>query len=478
MSTEIQDTLNQLYRTWCGQDAQQIIPISADGSERRYFRILGSSSPTIGAFNPDSKENEAFLSFSEHFKSHDLPVPEVFLSNRKRNIYLLQDLGNETLFSLCSKLRQGEKSSNQLVKLYQQVLEMLPRFQILAGKTLDYSICYPRSDFDKQSIYWDLNYFKYHFLKLSEVPFDEQGLENDFKLLVAFLMEADCRYFLYRDFQSRNIMWFKKRLFFIDYQGGRRGALQYDVASLLMDAKADLSWEIRHELLEYYLKVVADLIPLDHKSFLKYYLPYALVRILQAFGAYGYRGLYQGKTHFLQSIPYALHTLKGLLAQGNIPISLPSLTNTLERMTDSESLFQRPGDVNPGLTVHIQSFSYKNGIPRDRSIHGGGFVFDCRILPNPGRFPQYSHLTGRDTDVIQFLKKKLEVTQFISNTNKVVDQALKHHQSRNFTDLTVFYGCTGGQHRSVYCAEKLATLLKNRNNLKINLSHRELKQKI
>ena len=180
----------------------------------------------------------------------------------------------------------------------------------------------------------------------------------------------------------------------------------------------------------------------------------------------------------MQSIPYALHTLKGLLAQGNIPISLPSLTNTLERMTDSESLFQRPGDVNSGLTVHIQSFSYKNGIPRDRSIHGGGFIFDCRILPNPGRFPQYSHLTGRDTDVIQFLKKKLEVTQFISNTNKVVDQALKHHQSRNFTDLTVFYGCTGGQHRSVYCAEKLATLLKNRNNLKINLSHRELKQKI
>ena len=477
MSTEIKDTLDQLYQSWCGQDAQQIIPISADGSERKYFRILGSSSSVIGAFNPDLKENEAFLKFSKHFKKNDLPVPEIFFSNQDRNIYLLQDLGDETLFSLCSKIRQGEKTSRQLVKLYQQALEILPRFQILAGKTLDYSVCYPRSEFDKQSIHWDLNYFKYHFLKLSRVPFDEQGLENDFRHLATFLMEADCRYFLYRDFQSRNIMWFKKKLYFIDYQGGRRGALQYDVASLLMDAKADLSWEVRNELLEHYLQVVTDLIPLNRKNFLQYYLTYALVRILQTFGAYGYRGLHQGKTHFLLSIPYALRTLKGLLTQGKIPIKLPSLTDALERMLESEALLQVPTDLSSGLTIHVQSFSYKNGIPRDRTGHGGGFVFDCRILPNPGRVPQYANLTGRDGTIIQFLQRKLEVTQFISHTNELVDQALKHHQGRNFTDLTVSYGCTGGQHRSVYCAEQLAAYLKRMNNLKVNLRHRELEHK-
>ena len=478
MYSNIQHDLRRLYQEWCGRPAEQMCPVSADGSSRKYFRIMGSQPPVIGAFNPNRKENIAFLKLSDHFRAYNLPVPEIYVADLDHNIYLEEDLGDATLFSWGTAIRQTKGFSEPLIRAYEQALKILVRFQIVAGRDLDYGVCYPHSCFGQQSIRWDLNYFKYHFLKLAQIPFDEQALENDFGRFIEFLMQADCNYFLYRDFQSRNIMWFKKRLFFIDYQGGRRGALQYDVASLLMDAKADLSWEVRHELLEHYLKVIANLIPLDHKIFLKYYLPYALVRILQAFGAYGYRGLYQGKTHFLQSIPYALRTLKGLLAQGNIPISLPSLTNTLERMTDSESLFQGPADVNSGLTIHIQSFSYKNGIPRDRSTHGGGFVFDCRILPNPGRFPQYSHLTGRDTDVIQFLQKKLEVTQFISNTNKLVDQALKHHQSRNFRDLTVSYGCTGGQHRSVYCAEKLATRLKNKNNLKINLSHRELKQKI
>ncbi len=474
MSVNVKHDLQQLYREWCGEPVDEMVPVSADGSVRQYFRISGSLQTVIGAFNPDRKENIAFLELSRHFRRHHLPVPELYTSDLDRHIYLQQDLGDVTLFSLASTLRRAEGFSARLVRLYQQALEILARFQIIAGRDLDYEVCYPRSRFDPQSMRWDLNYFKYHFLKLVDIPFEEQALENDFDLLIDFLMEADGNHFLYRDFQSRNIMWFQEQLYFIDYQGGRKGALQYDVASLLLDAKADLSWSLRDQLLDHYLGAAGGLMPLRRETFLRYYRAYALLRLMQAFGAYGYRGLHQGKDHFVRSIPYAVRNLEGLLAQGPLPLRLPALTDVWQRLVQSAPLRQEGQESGPGLTVHVQSFSYKHGLPRDRTGHGGGFVFDCRILPNPGRFLAYAHLTGQDVEVIRFLKKDPDVQRFLQQTEALVDQAVQHHLGRDFTDLTVSFGCTGGRHRSVFCAERLATHLRSRKDLRTDLHHREL----
>ena len=474
MAADVIHRLQELYRQWCGEPAEGMAPVSADGSVRRYFRITGSRRTVIGAFNPDRKENRAFLNLSGHFRRHGLPVPEIYASDLDRHIYLQQDLGDVTLFSLVSTLGREEGFSNRLVGLYRQALETLARFQIVGGRDLDFAECYPRPRFDRQSMRWDLNYFKYHFLKLVDVPFEEQALEDDFDTLIDFLMEADTNHFVYRDFQSRNLMWFQERLYCIDYQGGRQGALQYDVASLLLDAKADLPWSLRNQLLDHYLEVAGSLTTLQPESFLRFYRPYALLRLMQAFGAYGYRGLHQGKSHFVRSIPYGLRTLEGLLAQGPLPVRLPALSEVWQGMIRSVSLRREEEESGPGLTVHVKSFSYKQGLPRDRTGHGGGYVFDCRILPNPGRIAAYAPLTGRDEEVVHFLEKDREVRRFLSQTRNLVDQAVHHHLGREFTDLTVAFGCTGGRHRSVFCAERLAAHLQSRNDLRVDLHHREL----
>ena len=269
-------------------------------------------------------------------------------------------------------------------------------------------------------------------------------------------------------------MQFQDQLYFIDYQGGRRGALQYDVASVLLDAKADLPWPVRDELLEHYIQVTSKLIPLQREAFIRHYYGYALIRAMQAFGAYGLRGLYEGKSHFLRSIPYALRNLEILLKRASWLAQLPMLADACRQLVESASLRQLGQEAGPGLTVHIQSFSYKNGLPRDKTGHGGGFVFDCRALPNPGRFPAYADLSGKDAEVIQFLEKDSAVQAFLSQTMSLVDQAVDHHCKRGFTDLTVSFGCTGGQHRSVFCAERLAAHLRSLDDIHIDLQHREL----
>ena len=474
MATDPTTRLQELYRQWCGAPPDGMTPISADGSVRRYFRISRGEQTVIGAFNPDRKENRAFLNLSAHFHRHGLPVPEIYASDLDRHIYLQQDLGDVTLYSLVSTPGREGKFSERLVDLYRRALETLARFQIVGGENLDYSGCYPRPAFDRQSMRWDLNYFKYHFLKLVDIPFEEQALEADFDTLIDFLMAADTGHFLYRDFQSRNLMWHREQLYGIDYQGGRKGALQYDVSSLLLDAKADLPWWLRNQLLDHYLGVAGNLTSLQPETFLRFYRPYALLRLMQAFGAYGYRGLHQGKSHFVASIPYALGTLEGLLAQGALPVRLPALLEVWQRMIRSDSLHLKGQEREPGLTVHVKSFSYKQGLPRDRTGHGGGFVFDCRILPNPGRFSAYAHLTGQDGEVIRFLQQDQEVQRFLRQTQDLLDQAVNHHQGRNFTDLTVAFGCTGGRHRSVFCAERLAAHLRSRKDLQVDLHHREL----
>ncbi|MFN8006446.1 MAG: RNase adapter RapZ [Terriglobia bacterium] len=478
MFTEIQRELQEFYQSWSGQPPKSIVPVSAHGSGRRYYRIYGDRSSVIGVLNADRRENIAFLKLTEHFQTYQLPVPEIYAADLDRHIYLEQDLGDDTLYSLGIQLRCGGALPGRLIQMYKQVLSVLPQFQITAGRNLDYSVCYPREQFDGQSIRWDLNYFKYYFLKLADIRFDEQALEDDFDRFTEYLLYTERDFFLYRDFQSRNIMWFQDRPYFIDYQGGRKGALQYDVASLLLDSKADLPWAVRDELLEHYVEVVRTLVPIRPEIFLQHYYGYALVRLMQVFGAYGLRGLYEGKAHFLHSIPYALQNLEGLLERSHLPIPLPALTDAWRQLIQSQSLRKLGAKPGLGLTVHVQSFSYKDGLPRDKTGHGGGFVFDCRALPNPGRFPEYSLLTGQDAEVIRFLDRELAVKRFLEQASCLVDQAVEHHRGRGFSDLTVAFGCTGGQHRSVFCAERLASHLSLQGEVQIDLHHRELERKL
>ena len=474
MMRDAGDRLARLFRRTFGRAPTRIAALGADGSRRRYFRMGDGEQAIVGAANDDHRENVAFLSLSRHFRRHGLPVPEIYAEDLEQGVYLQQDLGDETLFSRVAAVRAEEGTfSDRLAAMYRRVLGDLPRFQVAAAEDLDFSVCYPRSRFDGQSIRWDLNYFKYHFLKLVPVDFDEQALEDDFERFTAFLLEADTRYFLFRDFQSRNIMLHDGRPHYIDYQGGRQGALQYDVASLLQDGKADIPWETRDELLDYYINAVSAYAPVHRASFLAHYYGYALVRLMQALGAYGYRGLYEGKSHFLTSISHGVRNLEGLLARAYLPVNLPELDRTWSRIVEDPALRRMGAVSGEGLTVHLWSFSYHLGLPRDPSGNGGGFIFDCRIVKNPGRIPEYADLTGKDPPVAAFLDELEEAQSFLGDAQTMVDRAVGHHQRRGFSDLTVAFGCTGGQHRSVYFAERLAAHLKERPRLTVRLRHRE-----
>ena len=473
MKAQNKKELAELFENWSGEKTLKVESLSAHGSSREYCRITGKAKQAIGAFNEDKKENTAFITFARHFHGKNLPVPEIYATDEKRFIYLEEDLGDVTLFDYLSEVRKEEGFSDRLVKIYERVVTSLPRFQIEGAAGLNYDVCYPRHSFDKQSMMWDLNYFKYYFLKLAKVSFDEQLLEDDFQKFTDFLLTADREFFLYRDFQSRNVMLIDGQPYFIDFQGGRKGALQYDIASLLYDAKADIPQDIRMHLLETYIQAVQEMIPVDRETFLAYYYGYVYVRIMQALGAYGFRGFYERKTHFLKSVPFAIQNLENLLHIAKLPIELPALSDAWSKLIRSTFLRQL-GDVDLKLTARIQSFSYKRGIPWDERGHGGGFVFDCRALPNPGRFPEYAQSTGNDDDVIKFLKKKKDVESFLENVYRIIDQSVANYQARNFTDLMIAFGCTGGQHRSVYCANRLSAYLKKKYNIQVELRHREL----
>ncbi|PIP54513.1 MAG: phosphotransferase enzyme family protein [Bacteroidetes bacterium CG23_combo_of_CG06-09_8_20_14_all_32_9] len=443
------------------------------GSYRKYFRLFCGLQTFIGAFNPEPKENLAFIHFSKHFINCGLKVPEIIAEDIDNHIYIHTDLGDTTLFSFLEQNRKKQIFPENAINIYKQVLIDLIKFQFEAGKELDYSFCYPRESFDRQSMMWDLNYFKYYFLKLAKVNFDEQKLENDFEVFVNYLLKADCIYFLYRDFQSRNIMLKNNIVYYIDYQGGRRGPLYYDAASLLYDAKANIPQNVREELLDYYINLVKKIIYVDELEFRSMYYGYVLIRIMQAMGAYGFRGFYEKKEHFLRSIPYALQNLDWLLNNLKIPVKIPTLIRVLEHLTVSEELMKYNEKIFPesSLCVHIQSFSYLKGLPIDKSGHGGGFIFDCRVLPNPGKYSEYENNNGKDSVVKDFLDNDEEVKQFLQNVYKIVEQSVEKYISRNFTHLQIAFGCTGGQHRSVFCAEKLAAHLKLKYQINIELEH-------
>lgn len=462
--TDPKQLLNEMFTSWSGEEARTISTLPASGSDRRYYRISGNDTDAIGAWNPDVKENKAFVGFSRHFAGLGLPVPEVFAFHPDKQAYIQTDLGHETLFDILM-----EQGLNSRVKdLYRQTVAWLPRFQVEGARKLDFDLCYPRKAFDRQSMLWDLNYFKYYFVRLAGTTFDEQALEDDFERLIGFLSETESGYFMYRDFQSRNVMIAGNSPFFIDYQGGRRGPLHYDIASLLFDAKANLPNDFREEMLHLYMDEAAKYTPIDRESFSRYYSGFVLIRILQALGAYGFRGFYQKKEHFLQSIPYALNNLDYLLNQRNPGIEIPTLESLLRQFIGSETLRNY---AKPKLKVRICSFSYKHGLPEDPTDNGGGFVFDCRALPNPGRQEEFRDFTGLDESVARFLASQPETTYFLGSVYNLVDQAVENYLARGFQNLMVSFGCTGGQHRSVYCAEQLSNHLDKRFRMNIIPEH-------
>jgi aminoglycoside/choline kinase family phosphotransferase len=471
------DVLKRLFEEHFHLPPERIQPLQGDlgASGRKIVRLAGGKTTAVGILYGVREENLAFLAFSRHFRKHGLPVPEIYAEDLAHGAYLEEDLGDTTLFDLLSKNRVGEKLAPEVIEAYRQAVAVLPRFQVEAGRDLDYSVCYPRGSFDRQSIAWDLNYFKYYFLRLAAIPFGEQALEDDFGRLTDFLLQAPSDYFLYRDFQSRNIMMRAGEPYFVDYQGGRRGALQYDIASLLYDAKADLSPDVRRDLMGSYLDALGNYVDLNREAFLRYYYAYVYVRIMQALGAYGFRGFYERKAHFLQSVPYALKNLRWLLHNVNLPIELPTLMSAFRSMLASQNLLGLANEAQ-SLTVRVFSFSFHGGLPKDESGNGGGFVFDGRSLPNPGREERFKALTGKDAPVIEYLNQQESVHQFLASVMSLVEASVSNYQQRGFRNLMVSFGCTGGQHRSVYLAEQLAKRLRAKSGLDVELRHLELEK--
>jgi aminoglycoside/choline kinase family phosphotransferase len=457
-------------------------------------RDFQKSPSAIGILYDVREENIAFIEFSHHFLRHGLPVPEIYAEDLRHGAYLEQDLGDTTLFEFLVANRAGEQIAPTVEDAYIKVVQTLPRFQVEAGRDLNYKVCYPRSSFDRQSIAWDLNYFKYYFLRLAGIAFNEQALENDFSRLTRFLLTAPRDYFLYRDYQSRNVMLLNGEPFFLDYQGGRKGALHYDIASLLYDAKADLPPALRQQLLDHYTDALRGMIGMERDAFMHHYYAFVYARIMQALGAYGFRGFYERKPHFLQSVPYAIKNLRWLLENVTLPIPLPALTSAFQGIVASQKLLAlvvegdrrgrpaadkppQPAPATDKLVARIFSFSFhRGGPPKDETGHGGGFVFDARSLPNPGREERFKMLTGKDAPVIDYLRQHKSVDEYLKNAEALVDASISNYQGRGFKSLTASFGCTGGQHRSVYLAEQLAKHLRAKNGVEVVLHHVELEK--
>ncbi len=466
------DVLKRLFEQHFHSPVERVQPLQGQlgGSGRNIIRLANGNASAIGILHPVREENVAFLEFSKHFRRHHLPVPEIYAENLSEGAYLEEDLGDTTLFEFLSQHRAGGNIAAEVVETYRKVVAALPRFQIEAGRDLNYKVCYPRSSFDRRSIAWDLNYFKYYFLRLAGIPFSEQALENDFGRLTKLLLSAGHDYFLYRDFQSRNVMLRGSEPFFLDYQGGRKGALQYDIASLLYDAKADLPPDLRQYLLDYYLDKVGGFMDLKREAFMQHYYAYVYVRMMQAMGAYGFRGFYERKPHFLQSVPYALKNLRWLLHNVELPIPLPALMDAFKSMVGSQKL-QSLASETENLVLRIFSFSFHQGLPKDETGHGGGFVFDCRSLPNPGREERFKKVTGQEAPVIDYLLQHESVHQFLAGVMSLVDASVSTYQDRGFKSLMVSFGCTGGQHRSVCLAEQLAKHFRGRSGVDVAVRH-------
>ena len=463
------ETLKHLFYQYAGREASECNPLTPAGSNRRYYRLSAEGFSAVGVVGTSVQENEAFFAIAQHMLSKGIPVPEVYAVSDDRMHYLQQDLGDVSLFGLLMEsLRNGSYEERDM-EMLRRVMRLLPDIQWGGADGFDFSRCYPSATLDRRGIQWDLHYFKYCFLKATGLEFEEERLEDDFDQLASVLLYDDFYTFMYRDFQSRNVMIYEGSPYFIDFQGGRCGPVEYDLVSFLWQARACFTPAMRDELVGEYLRSARRYRLFDEDIFVRRLRYFVLFRTLQVLGAYGYRGYFEHKAHFVQSIPMAIDNLRSLLNEDFS--DLPYLVALLREMT-ALPLFV-PYKEDAELTVRVTSFSYRRGIPDDASGNGGGFVFDCRAIHNPGRYDEYKQLTGRDEPVIAFLDNEEAMQQFLSHVYGIVDYSVDKYLSRGFKNLMVSFGCTGGQHRSVYSAEHLAAHIAEKYGVRVILTHRE-----
>ncbi len=463
--------LEILFEEYTKQKPDSIYELPSSGSNRRYFRISGSGMSLIGAKGLDVAENLAFMEISKHFKLKGLPVPQVLCASKDNMFYLQEDLGDITLFNT---IRQGRETSNfspDEVALLKKTIATLPKLQFEGGKGLDYNICFPQPEFDERNVWFDCNYFKYCFLKTTGIEFSEIKLHDDLTKMAADLLEdGNEETFMYRDFQARNVMLVDGNPYFIDFQGGRKGPLYYDLASFVWQAKANYPTSLKEELIETYREALKKYVDIPEETFYRKLRLFVLFRTMQVLGAYGFRGYFEKKPHFLQSVPFAIDNLRKLIQEQPFD-EYPYIQKLLEELTTMRQFSDLR--VERKLEVRIFSFSYKKGIPVDTSGNGGGYVFDCRAINNPGKYDHFKHFTGLDKEVIEFLENDGEVTKFLAHVYDLADAHVTRYMERKFTNLMFSFGCTGGQHRSVYCAQHLAEYLAKKYNITVIVYHRE-----
>jgi aminoglycoside/choline kinase family phosphotransferase len=464
--------IEELFEIVQRRKADRIEKLPQSGSDRIYFRIYAGMDSFIATYNLNKKETQTFIYFSKHFKDAGLPVPRILGVNEDDTLYIQEDLGRDSLLNKLEQNGHGDYAYG----LFQKSLSALAKMQILGDKGLDYDWSLTAKEFGKQAILSDLLYFKYYFLDTLQLPYDKQAMLDDFEALSTYLTHTEYKYFMFRDFQSRNIIVKNDEVNFIDYQGGMKGALQYDVASLLWQAKAELNERWKDDLLDYYMDQIDQLLeqPVDRVTFVSQYNGYVLIRLLQVMGAYGFRGLFERKAHFLASIPLALRNLKFFIENKRIGIVMPEFTRVLKLVVTDEMIerFEPPqANEQTSLIIHVNSFSYRMGIPGDESENGGGFVFDMRGILNPGRFDEYKKLSGKDKPVQDFLEQRTKMNEFLNSVWDLVDITVEAYLKRDFSSLMINFGCTGGQHRSVYAAEQTARHLKNKYKVKVMLTH-------
>lgn len=461
-----------LYKQYIGREPENTVALSGSGSNRRYVRMSAEGRSVMGVTGTDVQENTAFLTIARHFRQKGIPVPEVLAVSEDRMSYIQEDLGDELLSDVVAKARKEGNLSEDgpVASLLCRTMAMLPKIQFEGAEGLDFSICYPQPCFDRRMVLFDLNYFKYCFLKPSGLEFNEVSLQDDFeKLADDLLVEESCT-FLYRDFNARNVMVRDGEPYFIDFQGGRKGPVYYDVASFIWQARARYPGWLKERMLASYLDALAGYVEVGRGKFDERLRLFVLFRTLQVLGAYGFRGLVEHKAQFVTSIQPAMEGLRELLS---VPFnSYPYLNETLMRLSGLPKFNSAASDDR--LEVKVSSFSYKKGIPEDMSGNGGGYVFDCRSIHNPGRYEAYRKLTGRDEPVIRFLEEDGEILGYLDHIYAIVDPHIETYARRGFTSLMVSFGCTGGQHRSVYCAEHLAHHIAQRYpDVRVRLIHRE-----
>lgn len=472
---QVSDNVKAFFQSCIRDPIQNFEKLPKSGGDRIYFRIETEKDSFIATYNENLRECATFLYFTQHFSKINVPVPQIYHTSEDNKMYIQQDFGRISLLNELEKYGHDE----YVFGLFKKSLQTLAFLQIKGIQNLDDSYCLTSKEFGKQAILSDLLYFKYYFLDTLKIPYDKEKLIDDFEALSNYLTHVEYKYFMFRDFQSRNIYIQNDEVHFIDYQGGMKGALQYDVASLLWQARANLSDDWKNSLLEYYMDCVSEILnkPIDRIRFVSQYNGYVLIRLMQVLGAYGFRGLFERKAQFLTSIPLALTNIQWFFANKKMGIALPEYERILSMIVQDEVIDRfkptQANDLTP-LIVTINSFSYlKTGYPKDKSTNGGGFVFDCRGLLNPGRYDEFRMLTGRDKPVMDFLEQQTNMAEFLNGVYNVVDISVEDYLKRNFESLTISFGCTGGQHRSVYAADALTRHLRNKFKVKIELNHIE-----